>query len=108
MERNSCREPWSHTTVASIRQTVPAMGRALEAELQVFNLLNLLRRDWGLARIAYGRSDVAVLPPLLEHVGQTDGPAETALPEFRFSDAPQWTVLRESSFQLQLAVRYRF
>jgi hypothetical protein len=108
MERNSCREPWAHTTVASVRQAIPLGARALEAELQIFNLLNLLNRGWGLQRVAPGRYQVAD-PALLEHVGQTGGPPEVAQPVFRFNPAaPRWTTLPESAFQLQLAVRYRF
>jgi carboxypeptidase family protein len=98
MQRNSCREPWSHNTVASFRQAVPVAGRALEFELDVFNVLNLLNPRWGHYRIA--------VPQLLEHVGQT----ASGDPIFRFHAArPQWTTLRtESAFQLQLALRYRF
>ena len=102
LERNSCREPWSHTTVASVRQAIPLAGRGLEAQLDVYNLLNLLRSDWGQYRIAN--------PALLEHAGQTPGPTETSQPVFRFNpNSPRWTILpAESSFQLQLALRYRF
>jgi hypothetical protein len=102
LERNSCREPWSHTTVASVRQAVPLGGRALEAELDVFNVLNLLNGAWGRYRIA--------VPAVLEHVGHSPGPAESSQPTFRFDvTAPTWTTLKaESAFQLQLAVRYRF
>ncbi|HET6362685.1 MAG TPA: TonB-dependent receptor, partial [Gemmatimonadota bacterium] len=102
LERNSCREPWSHTTIASIRQAIPVGSRMLEAELDVFNVLNLLNGDWGRYRVA--------APRLLEHVGQTPAPAETAQSIFRFdAEAPRWTTLQtESAFQLQLAIRYRF
>jgi hypothetical protein len=102
MERNSCREPWSNTTIASVRQVVPAGGRAIEVQLDVFNVLNLLNGDWGLWREA--------APALLEHVGQTAEPAQTARPIFRFdTTAPHLTTRAgESAFQLQLAVRYRF
>ena len=102
LERNSCREPWSHTTIASIRQAIPVGGRTLEAELDVFNVLNLLNGDWGRYQVA--------APRLLEHVGQTPAPAETAQSLFRFDpQAPRWTTLQtESAFQLQLALRYRF
>jgi hypothetical protein len=106
MERNSCREPLTHTTAASIRQAVPTLGRSLEVEVQVFNLLNLLRRDWGLAHTAYGRDEVTAVAPLLEHIGQT---ADAARPVFRFDPtAPRWAERPESAFQLQLAMRYRF
>ncbi|MFL5620737.1 MAG: carboxypeptidase regulatory-like domain-containing protein [Gemmatimonadaceae bacterium] len=102
LERNGCREPWSHTTIASVRQLLPLGGRALEAELHVFNVLNLLNGAWGRYRVAN--------PQLLEHVGQITGPAELAQPVFRFDTTrPAWTTLRtESAFQLQVAMRYRF
>ena len=102
LERNACREPWSHTTIASVRQGVPIGRRTVEAELQLFNVLNLLNRDWGRYRVAD--------PSLLEHVGQVTSPAPLAQPVFRFDTTrPVWTTLTtESAFQLQLAMRYRF
>jgi hypothetical protein len=102
LERNSCREPWSHTTIASVRQGIPIARRTVEAELQAFNLLNLMNGAWGRYRIAN--------PQLLEHVGQTTSPATLAQPVFRFdATRPEWTTLKPASaFQLQLAMRYRF
>jgi hypothetical protein len=102
LERNGCREPWSHTTVASLRQTIPVAKGALQAQLDVYNLLNLLHGDWGRYRVA--------APALLEQVGRTAGAPELAQPIFRYNvDAPRWTTLpTESVFQLQFAVRYRF
>ncbi|HEX9895752.1 MAG TPA: hypothetical protein VGA78_17605 [Gemmatimonadales bacterium] len=102
MERNSCREPWSHTSVVSLRQRVPVVGRGIEAQLDVFNLLNLLNGSWGIRRVA--------APEFLEHVGQTTGPTGNQQPVFRFQDvASPWTILpAESAFQLQLGVAYRF
>jgi hypothetical protein len=100
LERNSCREPWSHITIASVRQAIPIAEHALEAELDIFNVLNLLNNNWGLYRVAD--------PALLEHVAQTPGSPEESQPVFRF-DTPEWTTLPiESAFQLQLALRYRF
>jgi len=100
--RNSCREPWSHTTIAGLRQALPIGREAIEIELDFFNLFNLLSSRWGRYR--------AAAPRLLEHVGQTPGSAETAQPVFRFDAArEEWTTLQtESAFQLQLGVRYRF
>jgi hypothetical protein len=102
LERNSCREPWSHTTIASVRQTIPIGGHALEAELDLFNVLNLLNGDWGRYRVA--------APRLLEHTAQTPEAPATSQSIFRFDvEAPQWTTLQaESAFQLQVALRYRF
>jgi hypothetical protein len=102
LERNSCREPWTHTTIASVRQGIPVAGRVLEVELDVFNVLNLLNGGWGLFQVAS--------PRLLEHVGQTAGSPGVAQPIFRYDPARQeWETLpTESAFQLQIAGRYRF
>ena len=102
LARNTCREPWSNTTIASVRQAVPVAGRALELQLDLSNVLNLLNADWGLFRQA--------APALLEHVGQTVESGQTSRPVFRFnSGAGAWTIVPdESAFQLQLGLRYRF
>ena len=102
MARNSCHEPWSNTTIASVRQSVPIGGRSVEAQLDVFNVLNLLSSSWGLRRQA--------APLLLEQVGQTAGTVQTSQSIFSFdATAPRWTtVAAESAFQLQIALRYRF
>lgn len=102
LARNSCREPASHTTVASVRQSVPLKRGSFEIELDAFNLLYLLNSRSGQVRIAS--------PRLLEHVAQTSFSPQTAHSIFRFDPSrPQWTVLAaESSFQLQISGRYRF
>ena len=102
LERNSCREPWSHTTVASLRQWIPVGRRTLEAQVEVFNLLNLMNGAWGRRREA--------APGLLEHVGQVSDTTRGTLPVFRFdANAADWTTVNQASaFQLQLALRYRF
>jgi hypothetical protein len=102
MARNSCREPWSNTTIASVRQAIPIGRPGLELELDAFNVLNLLNGRWGLTRQA--------VPALLEHVGQTSAPVQSSQPIFRFdATAQRWSTLgNESVFQLQMAVRYRF
>jgi outer membrane receptor protein involved in Fe transport len=102
LERNSCREPWTHTSVISLRQRVPVRNRGVEVQLDLFNLLNLLDGDWGLRRVAE--------PALLEHVGQATGPGGGQRPVFRFREtASPWTVIpAESAYQLQLGLAYRF
>lgn len=102
LERNSCREPWSNTTIVSFRQSVPISKRAIEGQLDIFNVLNLLRSSWGLRREA--------VPALLEHVGQTAEPVATSMSIFHYNAAgTRWTTPPgESAFQLQLALRYRF
>jgi hypothetical protein len=100
--RNSCREPWTHTTIASVRQGIPIGGRALELELDAFNLLNLLNVGWGGYQLAR--------PGILEHVGQAVDAEGGSQPTFRFDpNFTKWERLpAESAFQLQVAVRYRF
>jgi hypothetical protein len=102
LERNSCREPWTHTTIVSVRQGIPVAGRVFEVELDVFNVVNLLNGGWGLFQVAR--------PRLLEHVGQTAGSPGVAQPIFRYDIARhEWETLpAESAFQLQIAGRYRF
>jgi hypothetical protein len=102
LARNSCREPWSNTTIASVRQAIPAGGHSIEVQLEVENVLNLLDAGWGLRREA--------APGLLEHVGQTGDSPQTSRPIFRFSSTNAgWTTNPgDSAFQLQLALRYRF
>jgi hypothetical protein len=101
LERNSCREPWSNTTMAALAQSIPFGSRVLEARVEVFNVLNLLNSHWGLRREA--------MPQLLEQVGQTPGPMSESQPIFRFDAAvPRWpAAVIESAFQLQLGLRYR-
>jgi hypothetical protein len=103
MARNSCRAPWTNTTIASVRQAlIITHGHAITAQLDVFNVLNLLRSSWGDYRVADGG--------LLEHVGETPGSPASAQPVFRFDPTrPQWvTKATESAFQLQLALRFSF
>jgi carboxypeptidase family protein/TonB-dependent receptor-like protein len=102
MARNSCREPWAHTTAASLRQTIPIGTQALEAQLDVFNLLNLVDGDWGLRRLV-GSSP-------LSHEGMAPGPSGESEPVFRFvEEATEWIIdPAESAFQLQFGLRYRF
>ena len=100
--RNSCREPWTHTTVASVRQSIPVGAQVLELEVDAFNLLNLLSDRWGRRRLAR--------PRLLQHVGQAADAAGGTRPVFQFDpEFTRWDEQSvESTFQLQLAARYRF
>ncbi len=67
MKRNSCREPWSHTSIVSIRQAIPAGAHPLSVQADLFNLLNALDRRWGQYLVADRN--------LLEQVGETPAAA---------------------------------
>jgi hypothetical protein len=103
MRRNSCHEPWSSTTALSLRQSLPVANRAIEAQLDVLNVLNLLNDSWGLRRVVPGTQP-------LTHTDQEPGPTGQPEPVFRFDEsATGWQVARaESNFQLQFGLRYRF
>ncbi|HEY5022175.1 MAG TPA: TonB-dependent receptor, partial [Gemmatimonadaceae bacterium] len=48
MLRNSCRTPWTKFMNASVRQSLPTMrGQNFILQLDIFNFLNLLNKDWG-------------------------------------------------------------
>lgn len=48
MERNSCRSPWQNRMDISIRQSLPQVrGQALTLQLDIFNVANLVNKDWG-------------------------------------------------------------
>jgi hypothetical protein len=101
--RNSCRGPWVHTTNASVRQSLPAMwGHGVSLQLDVFNVLNLLDKAWGLYRVPNA--------VILQQVGQTAGPTSVSQPVFRFdaTRARYNTENVESAYQIQLALRYSF
>ncbi len=104
MQSNSCRQPWTNTTSASLRQSFSAdHGHTVSAQLDVFNVLNLLSRGWGLYRVASTSA-------LLQQVGETPGPPSAAQPVYVFdSTRPLWaTQLPQSAFQLQLSLRYTY
>jgi outer membrane receptor protein involved in Fe transport len=51
MRRNSCRSPWGNNTQARLSRLFPTFGgHSLELTLDVFNLLHLLDKDWGVVR----------------------------------------------------------
>jgi hypothetical protein len=110
MARNSCREPWSNTTIASLRQQVSVAPRIIDLQLDVFNVLNLIDRAWGLRREVLPDPARQTGPGLLEHYQQTAGPPQSAQPVFRFDPTrAAWTTnASESGFQAQLAVRFHF
>lgn len=47
MERNSCRNPWQNRVDMSFRQNLPVMQGTASFEIQIFNVLRMLDRDWG-------------------------------------------------------------
>ena len=111
MTRNSCRSPWTNTVNVSLRQALPAIrGQSLAVQLDVFNFLNLLNRDWGQQPLPpLGGGSI----PLLTHVGQTAGSltgASGSQGVFTFDPAMEKYDRRHvgSAYQMQVGIRYGF
>jgi hypothetical protein len=51
LARNSCRNPWFGTLNARLTKAFPAGGRSVELVTDIYNLLNLIDRRWGLYRV---------------------------------------------------------
>jgi hypothetical protein len=111
MERNSCRTPWTNTLNLSIRQSLPVAGtHTVSAELQVFNLLNLLNSRWGHVALPGTVNTVTAQVNLLSQVGQTAGSRLQSQPTFRFDPSTRRFGADnvDSYYQIQLAARYSF
>jgi hypothetical protein len=99
--KNTCIGPWIHSANAAVRQSLPAVrGHGLSLELEIFNVLNLIRSDWGLYRVPN--------PVLLRQVGRTAGSATESQPIFRFDDKARYSTANVESAYQQLALRYSF
>jgi hypothetical protein len=112
LTRNSCRTPWTNTLNVSVRQSVGVMhGQSLSLQLDVFNFLNLVNRNWGQQALLPGGQ--APLP-LLTHVGQTagtlSGPGAKSQGIFTFDPAAVKFDRQNaaSNYQLQLSARISF
>ncbi len=122
MARHSCREPMRHFVNLTLRQNLGKLGLAnamhapalsnVTVSLDVFNLANLLNRDWGKVRSAGSNS--AILGPLnysTKETGSMVGAAGTAArPKFTFSPATTFVNDQNiaSNYRMQLSVRYAF
>lgn len=55
MRRNSCREQWQTELNARLSSVIPtATGQSIELIADLFNVLNLFDRDWGVQRLHSG------------------------------------------------------
>ena len=84
--------------------------RVIDVQLDVFNVLNLIDRQWGLRREVTADPARQTAPGLLEQYLETPGSRQNAQPIFRFDPTREaWTTdAAESGFQVQLAVRFHF
>lgn len=107
LERNSCRSPWQNYLNLSLRQRIPIMrGNEFAVQFDIFNVLNLLNRDWGQHEFASTFSNVT----LVQSVGSTSADPATQQPIVTFVPSTTEYSSRNASsvYQIQLAAKYSF
>jgi hypothetical protein len=97
MARNSCRTPWTTLASARVSTMLHLGGHSAEVTLDVFNLLHLFDRDWGLVR---GNDD-----RLLGLVGY-DTVRGRGL--YQLLDPRRFIDLGASRWRMQLGMHYNF
>jgi hypothetical protein len=113
MERNSCRNPWQNQLDVAIRQRLPVLRGDAAFEIQIFNFLRMLDRDWGQVKTVGGGEffDQQVLEV-------TDASDETTprhvvtfnseLLEDRFVPVTSNASINRSTYYIQAGLRYSF
>ena len=124
MERNSCRSPFQHRFDMSIRQSIPEIrGQQLTLQLDIFNFLNFLNKDWG-------EIQLPTLSPTFNNQSALDATARgpgalnsaTSIPTFtfdnrlyeadatspNFGDPTPFEGRTGGVYQIQLTLRYSF
>ncbi|HEX2190578.1 MAG TPA: TonB-dependent receptor [Longimicrobiaceae bacterium] len=115
LERYTCRAPWQNRLDARIMQPIQLRGSRLQAELNIFNLPNLLNSDWGLQQ-GIQFSDVFALD-FDNRVNPND---PTSAPKFRYAGRTTtdengvrhaelpYTTFFDSRYQIQFGLRWTF
>jgi hypothetical protein len=111
MTRNSCRSPWTKVLNASVRQSLPTLrGQNFMLQLDIFNFLNLLNKNWGAQDLGSTFS-----PSLLTRRSAVAAPgqplkwANGAQSVFTFSPFQQFNTKNpQSNYALQLQLKYAF
>jgi hypothetical protein len=86
MKRDSCNTPWQDRADVSIRQRFPSyMGQRITAQLDIFNVMNLINHQWGQIKSA----TLSGFPQqaILSQTGRTAGPLSTSVPIVTFNQS---------------------
>ena len=86
MEKQSCTTPWQNRADVSIQQRFPRfMGQRLTAQLDIFNVANLINNQWG----QINGATLSGFPQqgILQSVGRTAGPLSSSVPIVNFSSS---------------------
>ncbi len=110
LPRNACRLPFSNQVDFSLRQGINVFGsNRLTLTYDIFNVGNLLNKNWGKIQVAEASSNSNV--PIITHVGQSTADARTATGIYTFNTAQKEYIegLFVSNFwRSQLSVRWSF
>ncbi|MBA2271813.1 MAG: TonB-dependent receptor [Chthoniobacterales bacterium] len=106
LPRNACEGPWTNSVNVKLRQSFRTVRlQHVTVELDIFNFLNLLNKDWGIQE-SPGQSPIT----LLTSGNYTGGTAITGRPTYRFN--PGYTKFfsnnLRSNYQMQLQAKYAF
>jgi Carboxypeptidase regulatory-like domain len=117
MQRDSCRSPAEDRVDISVRQSIPEYrGHQLAVQLDVFNLLNFLNKNWGQIKLPTLSPTFPDQRALIQ-TGRNPGALNQSIPTFTFDnrlyDATTGTPKPfdgriSSVYQIQLSVRYSF
>ncbi len=104
LSRNSCRNPWFGTVNARLAKAIPtAAGQSLELTVDLYNLLNLLDREWGQYRVTFSNNPTV---PMLRLAGyDSSGGRGVYLLSLPARNEVQDL---ESRWQAEIGVRYVF
>ena len=111
MKRNSCRAPWDKVVNLSARQSLPTLhGQNFILQLDVFNFLNLLNKNWGARDFGSTNS-----PQILQRrsfvatPGHTSKLADQAQGVFNYVSTNQFNVQNpQSNYAMQIQLKYAF
>jgi len=106
LPRNACTAPFTNTLNVSARQSFRTWHmQNVTLQLDVFNFLNLLNKNWGLQQTP-GTSPIT----LLSSAGFAGGNALTGRPQYRFN--PNYKAYfsnnLQSNYQMQFQMKYSF
>jgi hypothetical protein len=111
MLRNSCRTPWTKFMNGSVRQSLPTLrGHNFILQLDIFNVLNLLNKNWGAQDL--GSSNSPLLLTRRSAVAATGQPlkwANGAQSIFIYTPFLQFNTRNpQSNYALQMQLKYSF
>jgi len=118
MERNSCRSPAQSRLDVSLRQSLPSYrGHDLALQLDFFNFLNFLNKDWGQIKLPTINPSFSQQAALTV-TGRNSGPLSQSISTFTFDNKLYNTTTGDpkpfegrttsSVYQIQLTLRYSF